>query len=382
MKLIGFIFIVSLSYISGKCDNACSGHGSCTLRGVCECYDNWGLGLSHDSGDCSQRICPYEFAWVDTPDKSGYHHKYSECSAKGICNRDSGECECFPGYEGKGCQRTTCPNDCSGHGTCAFIEDLPYKIVPDDYKHGTFGKLDPYTFTYYQWDQSKTRGCICDPMYGDVDCSKRICPYGTDVMDIRDTMSTAAKYQIQKITLVAQNDAYFTSKRGVIQGQTFSLTFKSRLNETFTTIPLVIKASHNTGFHGFLQNVEDALESLPNQVIDDVKVEGSIGTTGELGTDTLSGGLYVNLNITFVGDNVQGPQHLLTINAINCGDGCTPKQDGLELQAGSQNVTEVTLSDFNSYECGRRGKCDYTSGNCVCFAGYAGLACNTITALV
>jgi hypothetical protein len=104
------------------CHNDCSGHGICNEYGVCDCYSGWGIGLSIDGGDCSQRICPFEFAWVDTPDKIGNHHKYVECSAKGICNRDSGECECFPGYEGKGCARTTCPNDCSGNGTCSFID--------------------------------------------------------------------------------------------------------------------------------------------------------------------------------------------------------------------------------------------------------------------
>jgi len=97
--------------------------------GVCECYEGWGLGLSLDSGDCSQRICPFEVAWVDSPDRLGNHHKYIECSAKGICNRDTGECECFPGYEGKGCARTTCPNDCSGHGQCLYLDKEPFKTV-------------------------------------------------------------------------------------------------------------------------------------------------------------------------------------------------------------------------------------------------------------
>ena len=43
-------------------------------------------------------------------------HKYAECSDKGVCNRASGECECFDGYEGKGCRRQKCPASCSGHG--------------------------------------------------------------------------------------------------------------------------------------------------------------------------------------------------------------------------------------------------------------------------
>jgi hypothetical protein len=85
MFILFFVFLASLiTTAQSRCDNSCSGHGTCDIRSLCTCYDNWGLGLSHDSGDCSQRICPYEFAWVDTPDKYGRHHKYAECAAKGI----------------------------------------------------------------------------------------------------------------------------------------------------------------------------------------------------------------------------------------------------------------------------------------------------------
>ena len=107
-------------------------------------------------------VCPYGFAWVDSPrgdlnhdgviGKSGsashvtiaafgsdaqyeYElfandaatgkvalanegHFYSECSNKGMCDRVTGECACYDGYTGSSCQRTVCPNDCSGSGDC------------------------------------------------------------------------------------------------------------------------------------------------------------------------------------------------------------------------------------------------------------------------
>jgi len=365
MELVVVIFLGTFALVQSACDNSCSGHGTCGINTQCSCYDNWGVGLSHDTGDCSDRICPFEFAWVDTPDKIGTHHKYAECAAKGICNRASGECECFPGYEGKGCQRSTCPNDCSGHGQCTYIEDLPFGAVPADLSHGYFLPQDPATFPYYGWDFKKTRGCVCDPEYADVDCSKRMCPYGTDAMDVRQNLLAAAKYQTQMIEFVA--DSPFAT---TLTGKTFALTFKSQLNETFTTIPIVFD---NTplGFHDFILDVQYALEGLPNQVIDKVEVHGSgVGTYSTL------------INVTFVGNNVQGPQHLLTVKAITCGDGCTPQLTGLELSPKNQNVSGVSLSDFNSYECGRRGKCDYVTGTCSCFAGYTGNNCNTITSLV
>lgn len=361
------IFLSILVYSDASaCDNSCSGHGRCGQKGVCECFDNWGMGLAHLSGDCSERICPFELAWVDIPDKNGNRHKYAECSNKGICNRATGECECFPGYEGKGCQRTSCPNDCSGHGRCKYIENLPYAAVPADYATGDFLPQDAQTFNYYSWDQTKTRGCVCDPGYGDVDCSKRLCEFGNDVMDQRQDLLEPRKYQVQNIKFEADDASSISG----LAGNSFALTFKSKLNETFTTVPINFFSSQSD-FHDFVLDIEEALEKLPNRVIDNVEVHGSYDGVNS-----------AYINITFVGDHVQGPQNLITVKDILCGDGCTPKLTGLELQPATNNITEVQLSDYNSYECGRRGKCDYDTGLCNCFAGYTGLSCSTIACLV
>ena len=366
MVFIPLLFLTLLINANAGCDNSCSGHGDCMQRGICDCYDNWGLGLSLLSGDCSERICPFEFAWIDTPDKMGTFHKYAECANRGICNRETGECECFPGYEGKACARTACPNDCSGHGRCTYIENMPYGAVVNDVDNTNYVYEDPAQFPYYYWDKTKTRGCQCDPEYGDVDCSKRLCNYGTDVMDQRPNMLAAAKYQVQSIYIKADNGSAST-----ISGQTFALTFKSKLNESFTTIPIVMYNGQGD-FHNFILDVQSALESLPNRVIDKVEVHGR----ANFGND-------VRINITFVGDNVQGPQHLITVRNIYCAEGCTPRLTGMQyLFPATQVVFEAMASDFNSYECGRRGKCDYTTGICNCFAGYTGLSCGTISSLV
>jgi hypothetical protein len=336
-------------------------------------------------------VCPFEFAWVDKPDKLGNHHKYAECSNRGICDRDTGECECFPGYEGKACKRTSCPNDCSGHGRCLTIENMPFYVTSSPWYHkpSKFYNQKAVTFkdSYHKWDYGKTRGCQCDPEWGDVDCSKRMCQHGNDIMDQRDNLLQARKYHVQHIQFLADS-----ANDGAIHGKTFALTFRSKLNETFTTIPIVMDRSTG-GFRDFLLDVEYALEGLPNNVIDDVSVQGNLFTTGPANMNfdaTHPTNIYANtasinsvyLNITFVGENVQGPQNLLEVKHIMCGDGCTPKLSGLELSPTTMNVTEIELADYNSYECGRRGKCDYATGQCECFSGYSGLACGTITSLI
>jgi len=360
--------------VDGRCDNQCSGHGTCMTDDVCKCYDNWGLGLSMDSGDCSDRICPFEIAWVDTPSKLGSFHKYSECASRGICDRTTGECQCFDGYEGKGCQRTSCPNDCSGHGTCEYIDDMGYAATWNDFTNKYFHDATKH-FPYPVWDSKKTRGCVCDAKYGDFDCSKKLCPYGTDVLDARDNLERASRYQVQQIVFTS-NEAGAND----LQRQTFALTFKSRLNETFTTIPI---AFDHANIPDFVHDVQLALLNLPNRVIDGITVAANKGyKPGNVG----SAGPYVELNVTFTGAAVQGPQHLIIVEDYECAAGCTPKISGLDLQTRrtmqSSNITELQLSDFNSYECGRRGKCDYATGLCSCFEGYVGENCNTQTTLV
>jgi len=435
-----------LSTVHGACDNACSGHGTCTLDDVCKCYDNWGIGLAHDSGDCSERVCPYELAWVDTPNYLGRVHKYAECAGRGICNRESGECACFDGYEGKGCQRMSCPNSCSGHGTCEYIQDLPYMKTYSEWANsakeitatnsdgeGSFSRIAPVnggvsttaesvyqnfghygfkadakTFDYRNWDTKKARGCVCDATYGDFDCSKKMCPYGTDVLDFRLNSVYDANYQIQKIKFVPLAGGVVSLK-----GRSFALQFISKLNETFSTIPIVFPdiETATSGIPDAVSDIQLALLQLPNRVIDGVTVTADASVT----TSDASV-LSFNFYVTFTGSSVQGPQHPLVVLADECQRGCTPQIDGLMLEtrvtisATSQTEEKVGSTspfkygsavyegdyisqqsgkglqsgkvDYNSYECGRRGKCDYTSGLCACFNGYTGEACNIQTTLV
>jgi len=191
-----------------------------------------------------------------------------------------------------------------------------------------------------------------------------MCPYGNDMMDRRVDLNQKLVYQTQNLWFMHEDNI------DLLVGQTFALTFKSQLNETFTTVPIIFDGT-DAGIAGFVSEIQDSLLRLPNRVIDRVEVHGDRVSS----TDVI-------VNVTFVGDYVQGPQNLLVVEDYQCGDGCTPKIDGLDLSVGNQEVTEHSAADYNSYECGRRGKCDYDTGLCQCFSGFTGASCNACTALI
>jgi hypothetical protein len=356
-------------------------------------------------GDCSEMYCPYEFAFVDTPDQYGNFHKYMECSGKGICDRSTGECECFEGYAGKGCQRHTCPNECSGHGTCEYIEELTYGTVPGLYwaaYGGTGEQVGEKGFdgiyktgkTFSDrasklWDYHKSMACNCDAGWIDVDCSRRMCPKANDVMDERLNIDDDFLYQVQNITLYAAGPQGngTNSKYTEFANQTFALTFVSTLNESFTTVPIAFDKwlTNDDDVAATLGNdIELALKGLPNKVVNNVNANVSFGYETRSGKDETA---YVNIEVEFTGTSVMGPQNLLIVEADKCEDGCTPQLTGLNLMSVStsgqlSSVTEKQPADYNNYECGRRGKCDYDKGLCECFEGFTGEACSIQTALV
>ena len=83
----------------------------------------------------------------------------------GTCNRKTGACECFPGFTGKACHRSACPNACSYNGVCTTQEFMAEFAVK------TYNK---------PWDSQKEQGCICDYGSRGPDCSLLECPVGSD----------------------------------------------------------------------------------------------------------------------------------------------------------------------------------------------------------
>merc|ERR1711939_659090 len=113
-----------------------------------------------------------------------------------------------------------------------FIEELTYGSVPGDYfdKEGGLTKSASFDYVTELWDYGKSRACKCDPMYTEIDCSRKMCPKGNDVLDTRMDTTDKMLYQVQNITFNLAPD-----EKGELTNAnaTFSLTFKSTINETY-----------------------------------------------------------------------------------------------------------------------------------------------------
>lgn len=118
--------------------------------------------------DCSQRVCPHDTAWVGDVVNANDLHPWAECSNKGLCDRKTGFCDCFVGYEGVACQRTSCPNNCNDRGTC-----WPEKLLASNAER-----------TYdAPWDALKQVGCVCDAGYRGPACEFKECPSSADPLN-------------------------------------------------------------------------------------------------------------------------------------------------------------------------------------------------------
>merc|ERR1711871_1595059 len=282
----------------------------------------------------------------------------------------------------------------------------------------------------------------------------------------------------------AATDACFVD----LVDKSFALTFTSKLNQSYTTKPIIVTkitgSTQAAAETATATAVHDALHQLPNYVVDGCTVtctyEYAVGVSA----------LYpsVKCDIGFNGASVAGPQYLLEVEADKCDSGCTPQlsspvqlksaqfattgaadfkttttatvdtagiddtattlpvtaaaadlgdgtnppalpfyiqivdevlkvtaisgedidvtrgaagttaaeiADGATISTLSagydgaspsadplSHVIEEVAADYNSFECGRRGKCDYSSGECECFEGYMGDRCQTQTALI
>lgn len=331
-------YIVAACVVAGSiatsysmCHNNCYGHGTCGQYDRCSCYAAW----DHpDAEDCSKRVCPYGSAWGVVQSSP---HKYKECSDAGVCNRGTGSCECNEAYTGSACQRSKCPNDCSGHGAC--------------------GTLRQFTGSYSTaWDAAKIQICKCDPGYSGNDCAERLCPKGDDPLSVL-TGGVAQTNTVQYCEITA------TSLGGTIVLQLTDWT-----GQVHTTYPLDLATVTDVG-------LEEAIQAIPNNVFPDVTgVVSSASRTAD-----------VRFTVTFTSSENSGPQPQMQIQGGTATDIHTTHGNQPVFGAtGTSIVTTCSTTTSGNKEnkvCAGRGTCDVEFGLCKCNVGFYGQACDKQTAL-
>ena len=79
-------------------------------------YTNQQIQYQYSNGLAGEQYdTAYGLTLADNKTAWNEAHFYRGGSNKGICDRTTGQCTCFPGFEGQRCRRITCPNSRSGH---------------------------------------------------------------------------------------------------------------------------------------------------------------------------------------------------------------------------------------------------------------------------
>lgn len=393
MKLLAGLALVGVAEASFSSPYLRSMESESTLRQFDLDFEgNFNCEPGFTGSDCSLLKCPYSpsfttsehasLDWLYTPSNaqpsttSTYNadletsvvtqdstfdnqHVYRECGGRGLCDRSTGECKCFAGFTGEGCRRTTCPNDCSGHGVC-LTDNTAFFRSGTDGNSNSWGDVIPDaeqvagadTFGA-NWQRSKFQQCMCDRGYEGYDCSLRRCPRGDDPETSCDDELGA---DIQQ----------FACSQDTVGVAYFNLAFQDQMGGHYHTRS--IKYDPNAGDEANAESVQDALEALPNFAIPSVEVDFD-------GAD---------FDVTFVDATTTGQQSLLELSTSNdCESGQQPK-----LGANNDftcNITRnvLTVEDYKEQvECSNRGTCDRDSGICTCFSGYYGLACDQVTTYI
>jgi len=198
------------------------------------------------------------------------------------------------------------------------------------------------------------------------------------------------------------SDTTFGSDKGGNANGQFALTFRSTLNEEYTTP--VLDAYNLTE-----DSLEDALGALPNKVIGYASVTlyrnlSKYNSTAYHKRWNLPTKNYdhvfphdpVEYNYTWYDTDLvmlitlesaatTGNQYALECKTAYCANGCQPRMaNALDLRKGSECtvVNDYTEASAVNWECSGRGTCDHDSGLCECFQGYTDEYCSSKRAII
>eukprot|EP01033_Poteriospumella_lacustris_P009717 gene9717-6954_t len=329
----------------------CYGRGVCTgVAGafVCECNDGF-------MGDCQAATCPLGKAWFQEPYIANVAHDIDvECSNAGLCNRETGACECFEGFEGHACQRRSCPASsivpttgggsvsCFNRGRCMTMRTLALyhrdsSLDADPVEYGSEAG-DPHT-----WDADVLQGCKSDE-YGyyyaeynvssprDVDVLHYDCPMGFN------SRLLGASY-VNQSSMNATQQHFFEKQQITCRGASgyFRLSFRGvrspRLHANMTAAAL-----------------QTALESMPSLGAVSVSMTGATLCLPHRQTSYTT--------ITFLSQ--LGKVAMLKLDENSLG--------GRKIHL---DIDRVQASDPGEvYECSGHGTCDFRTGLCKCYPNY------------
>lgn len=319
-------------------------------------------------------------------------HRYAECSNAGLCNREEGICECFPGFEGSACQRHSCPSAnseiCSGNGIC-----LPSTILVEMNNKPK------------SWEYDKFPVCKCDNGWSGIDCSRRDCPKGFDPVHQR------LEYTIT-FGLFGESDG--RSEKYTTPPYHFNIIYDHMKYETITLIPRDISRCYPVAGAldpGFLAEISEEIKRAIHVVPDftQTTVSAVCGAFNRVKGEKLdkeptpstggkeTKGIIVTIKLKYTDyERFYKNGFQFTVHSEKpLKDDHQLDEDVTELK--DKNIDLTTLISNSSAErkdsdgkevtddenivanyldeCSKRGICDTQTGLCKCFDGYAGSAC-------
>jgi len=413
MKLSVLVLASAIGAAVASCPNSCSGRGECDTNDQCGCYlegkvlnaaGNIGaedtLQAQFTGADCSLMTCPRGISFT-TVASAIFHEASVECSDAGVCNRETGMCECYEGHEGSACQRTTCPNDCSGHGVCQdntdFAEDYARAIsVQINTKRYTprceegaavdesncprqIEHLDDYYTTFMAtyddaWDSTLQTGCLCDSGYYGADCSMRECPSNSDPLDTSCTTENAAGDEVNiRAALSALNPPfeYGDNFHDPVATQTYLTDTAIAYTELYGRSNVW---NNVKDFATVYEHYSDLARSCTSfYLIQQNKVDIHATTVTQTAFEITTDGILDELHTRTTSTASTATQVVYPMNVDSWV--CDYMWDSAAVKV------PYCGGQWAGQQCSGRGLCDSSTGNCACFSGYTGNDCSEIEQL-